>query len=62
MSTTDREYAEYESAAAHKLLADQRDAYVAQSAATKNGKVAEFHMPDLRNIVARMLADSENGA
>lgn len=36
-------YADYPSAdGAHKLLTDNRDFYIAQSAATKDGDVADF--------------------
>lgn len=40
-----REFAEYGSAAGHKLLSDNRDLYVRQSAATRNGNVAPFPRP-----------------
>lgn len=36
-------WADYESAASHKLLSDNRDLYIAQSAATRDGKAAEFN-------------------
>lgn len=55
-------WAEYESAAAHKLLQEQRELYIAQSAMTHNGKVPEFHAPSLRDIAARMAADLDNVA
>lgn len=35
-------YAEYLSADAHKLLTDNRDLYIAQSARTRDGVVAPF--------------------
>lgn len=40
------EFANYASEAAHKLLSDNRDLYVRQSAATENGRVADFPSPD----------------
>lgn len=38
----DPEWTEYESAPAIKLLLEQREQYIAQSAATRNGVVAPF--------------------
>lgn len=35
-------HAEYLSQSAHKLLTDNRDLYIAQSANTRDGKVAPF--------------------
>lgn len=39
----DPEWAEYGDG--HKLLSDNRDAYIAQSAATRGGNVAPFPLP-----------------
>ena len=40
MSDFSREWAEYDSGSAHKLLCENRDRYIAQSAATRGGVVA----------------------
>jgi hypothetical protein len=45
-------YAEYHSTEAHKLLADQREHYIAQSAATRNGRVASYPVSPARCLVA----------
>lgn len=42
MSAVMRAYAAYDSAPAHKLLSDNRDLYIAQSAATVAGCPAPF--------------------
>jgi hypothetical protein len=43
------EFFNYESAGAHKLLSDNRDLYVRQSAATRAGSVAPFPGPPATN-------------
>ena len=53
----DPEWAEYGDG--HKLLSDNRDAYIAQSAATRGGNVAPFPIP--RPAVATD-SPSPNGA
>jgi hypothetical protein len=56
-------YAEYHSTEAHKLLADQREQYIAQSAATRNGRVASYPVSPARCLVAppsRQVAGSYN--
>lgn len=40
MSDASRKWADYDSAPAHKLLSDNRERYIAQSAATRGGLVA----------------------
>jgi len=45
-------YAEYHSTEAHKLLTDNRDLYIAQSAATRNGRVASYPVSPARCLTA----------
>jgi hypothetical protein len=54
-------YAAYASQPAHKLLTDNRDLYIAQSAATRNGKVPPLRIvhgdqPDGAHIADSPLA------
>lgn len=42
MNAAFAEYHDWESAAAYKLLCDQREQYIEQSRRTRNGVVAEF--------------------
>lgn len=42
MTAAHAEYHDWESAAAYKLLCDQREQYIEQSQRTRNGVVAEF--------------------
>lgn len=47
MTAAHAEYHDWESAAAYKLLCDQREQYIEQSKRTRNGVVAEFPRPSL---------------
>lgn len=46
MNALTKAYADYDSAGAHKLLTDNRELYLAQSAATRGGIVAPFPAPE----------------